>query len=178
VDEYQKRWLKLVASNPGLTRTGLRSKALKIYTFLRRHAPQWLDSNSPPEKINTIVASHVDWAARDEDISSEIPRAAERLLHREPLVRLTRTAILREAGVVWALTKLSRLPETDTQLSRREETRINFAIRRIEYANTRFSPLEQWKLIRAANLRPDLVSNPVVAAALKRALFLAEEGRR
>ena len=170
VDEYQKEWLKVVASNPGVTRTELRSKALKIYTFLRRHAPQWLETNSPPEKINTIVVSHVDWDERDKAISPEIPGAAERLFDREPLVRLTRTAILREAGLVWALAKLSRLPETDAQLSRWEETWINFAIRRIECASTRFSPAEEWKLIRAANLRPDLVSDPAVAAALKRVL--------
>lgn len=117
VVDYENEWLKLAASNPGETRSGLRSKAPRIYTFLHRHVPDWLERNSPRRKVSNLVSSRTDWTARDELISSQIPMAVGRLLIRNPPVRLTRTALLREAGVVWAIKKLSQLPKTESILN-------------------------------------------------------------
>jgi hypothetical protein len=166
VDDYQSRWLKIVASNPGVTRKALRNMAPKLYSFLRRHVPQWLNTNSP-SRTAAVVTSRTNWADRDEKMSSEIPRAARRLLLRVPLIRLTPTAILRESGAVWALTKLRLLPKTESQLKGLAESRINFAVRKIKTVAKQFGPLKRWKLIRLANLRPDLASDPVVSETLQ-----------
>jgi hypothetical protein len=176
VDDYENEWLKLAASNPGETRSGLRAEAPKIYTFLHRHVPDWLERNSPRRMVSNAVSSRTDWPARDELISSQIPMAVGRLLIRNPPVRLTRTALLREAGVVWAIKKLSQLPKTESILNRSEESRVNFAVRRVEVARSQFSNLEPWRLIRLAGLRPDLVSDPRIIDVLSKTLAPGSPG--
>jgi hypothetical protein len=92
----------------------------------------------------------------------------------KPLVRLTRTAIVRETGSMWVLTKLSRLPLTMNALQSIEEDRTDFAVRRIQAVSSAElasgSVLPKWRLIRIANIRPDLLALERVKSAIWRAL--------
>ena len=170
---YQLQWLDLRRNNPHSSRTELRKKSPKLYAFLRRHSLEWLESHSPPRGIPKMVGARSDWPARDVALSREVIDAAERLLKRAPLVRLTKTAILREAGRIWAVDKLGRLPRTQTALKQREEDRMRFAIRRIRHVRMDASRggerIPDWKLIRRANLRADLLPVDAIQDAISQA---------
>ncbi len=160
--ECQSQWLQLQRDHPAYGRTSLRKAAQAVHTFLYRHARHWLEQNSAPRRKPNIVSQHADWKDRDVALSSEVAGAASRLRPRKPLIRLTRTAMLREVGATWALTRLSLLPLTRSALERLEEDRVQFAVRRIqavsstEMASGSIPP--KWRLIRGANIRSDLLA--------------------
>ncbi|WP_390905469.1 TnsD family Tn7-like transposition protein [Occallatibacter riparius] len=181
VGEYRSQWLQLQRDHPSFARSRLREAAPALYTFLYRHDPLWLGQHSPLPRRSTEVRSPVDWNVRDVALSDEVDRAAERLLLRRPLVRLTFTAMLREASSTWALTKLSRLPLTGSALKLRQESRVDFAIRRIQEVSAAQSlggstPL-RWRLVRAANIRPDLLILKAVEDAIQVALIAQTNSR-
>jgi hypothetical protein len=172
---YQAEWLSLRERNPEASRTELRNLEPKLYSYLLRHARPWLEENFPSARKPRNVQRMVDWPARDLRISQQVAEGRDRLLHRMPPVRLTRTALLREAGYIWALQKLGRLPSTDSVLSSSTETRVAFAVRRIEAVASECNreqnqPVPRWSLIRRANLRPELLLLNDVGSALDRAL--------
>lgn len=171
--QYQSRWLQLQDDHPSYGRTSLRKAAQAVHTFLYRHARDWLEQNSPFRRKPNVVGKRANWKDRDTALSSEVAGAANRLLARKPLIRLTRTAILREAGATWLVTKLALLPLTRRVIERMEEDRIRYAVRRIqavssaEMASGSIPP--KWRLIRAANVRPDLLALKPVETAIRRA---------
>jgi hypothetical protein len=171
--ECQSQWLQLQRDHPAYGRTSLRKAAQAVHVFLYRHDQLWLEEHSPLAVNSDVVHPRADWKVRDVALSSEVNGAAKRLLNQKPLVRLTRTAMLREAGSIWALTKLSRLKLTKSTLERLEEDRAQFAVRRIQAVSSAESEngsiLPKWRLIRLANIRPDLLALKPVKAAIGRA---------
>jgi hypothetical protein len=164
----------LQRDHPAYGRTSLRKAAPGIHTILFRHDRLWLKEHSPFAVNSNVVRPRADWKVRDVALSSEVNLAAKRLLNQKPLVRLTRTAMLREAGSIWALTKLPRLKLTKSTLEHLEEDRAQFAVRRIQAVSPAESEnelvLPKWRLIRIANIRPDLLRLEPVKTAIERAL--------
>jgi hypothetical protein len=174
ISQAKSEWLQLCLHWPEASRTQLRKLRPDLYTALYRHARTWLKENSPlPTRSHGHVV--VDWAQRDREIEGRIPDAASRLRQRIPPVRVTPTALLREAGAVWAIGKKLRLmPKTQTYLQREAESRTQFAIRRIEAVaaanTTNGAELPLWVVARKAGLRPEIKNDPSVESALKRRL--------
>jgi Tn7-like transposition protein D len=175
IDDRKSQWLALRAESPNASRTALRDASNAAYTFLRRHAPEWLELNSPTPQPRRSDLIRVDWPARDAQIALEVRAAAGTLAAIRPPLRLTRTAILREADHLWiAPEKLSKLPRTDTLLNHLAEGRVSFAIRRIQHTVAEIAlndeSAERWKIIRSAGLRSEMLENPKVAKALEEAV--------
>jgi hypothetical protein len=170
VDECKDLWLKLRNEHPAATRTTLRKALPPVHAVLRRHASDWLEQNSPKPVSPRSDCLRADWKARDIKLIQQVRTAAERLQSRTPLVRLTSTAILREAGCIWAMSsrKFPLLSGTFAALEYLAESRVTFAVRRVYAAAKRAAgPIQQWKLARIAGLRPDLIHNPEVQHALE-----------
>jgi hypothetical protein len=171
--KYRSEWLQLQRDHPAYGRTSLRKAAPGIHAFLYRHDRLWLEEHSPFAVNSNVVRPRVDWKVRDVALSSKVSLAANRLLNQKPLVRLTRTAMLREAGSTWALTKLSRLKLTKSTLEHLEEDRAQFAVRRIQAVLSTESAsglsLPKWRLIRMANIRRDVLALKPVEIAIGRA---------
>jgi hypothetical protein len=181
VQDCQLRWLKLRKRLPQASRSELRAASPGAYLFLHRHARNWLDVNLPASRIPIRREPRVNWFKRDQDISDAVKSAVGRLVSCQPPVRLTRTAILREAGYIWVLSgKLEILPNTREVLNRLVEDRTNFAIRRIDaICHERLrcgKSLPRWQLIRLAGLRPDMLVKPEVQYAFELALRWIAEG--
>ncbi len=170
--QAKSEWLQLQSHQPGANRTQLRKLQPSIYMLLYRHARTWLEEHSPvPARSNCRVA--VDWAQRDCEIEGRIPDAAQRLRQSVPPVRLTPTALLREAGAVWAIgKKLQLMPKTGACLRRESESRVEFAVRRIEAVAAQYrgknADASSWLIARKAGLRPEIMKDPSVDLALKR----------
>jgi hypothetical protein len=168
VDQCKYLWKKLADELPGATRTGMRRLLPAVYASLRRHAAVWLKNNSPEPLPNTSEKTRIDWEARDSIFAKKAQVAAENLMSRVPPVKLTPTAILREAQCIWAIPrKLPLLPMTLEALARLAEDRVSFAVRRIHaVAEAEGAALPRWQLERKAGLRPDLIRNPEIQLAL------------
>lgn len=170
MSQAKSEWLQLRLRQPEDRRTQLRKLRPDLYTALYRHARTWLEENSPlPGRNNCHVA--VDWAQRDCEIEGRILDAASRLRKFAPPVRLTLTALLREAGVVWAIgKKLQMMPKTQACLQRETESRTQFAIRRIKAVaaayNMNGADVPLWVVARKAGLRPEVMKDSSVENAL------------
>jgi hypothetical protein len=174
VEAYRTRWLATLKRYPHASRTELRTIQPAAYVFLRRYDSNWLLLNNPPEvKINN-PRLRVNWATRDRQLAKEVRRCGLRLLALLPPVRLTRTAILREAKCIWVNSqKLRLLPSTRAILARIVEGRLAFALRRIaavaQYSAETGKPLKVWQISRMSGLREDLVGHPFIRNALRKA---------
>lgn len=175
LNTYKTAWLRLRRRLPGASITDLRKVAPAVYAFLRRHSREWLNEHRPPRRRNKPAQRRVDWFERDANIAMQLDSAAERLLLVVPPIRLTKTAILREAGVAWACgRKRELLPTAHAKLSGLVEDRIGFAIRRIDATRTAVQNcgvrIPRWRLIRLAGLRPDLAATRYIREALDEAM--------
>jgi hypothetical protein len=181
IDEYKAKWLMLCYQGPDVNRTQLRKLGPRYHALLRRYARGWLEEHSPPRQIPNQVRSRVDWTERDRAISKDLTVAAQGLFLVQPPVRVTRTAILCKARLSWVFGKLKWLPTTAARLASIEESRIDFACRRIRIIAGEWSrndiPVPRWRLIRAANLRPDLLNCKKVVEAIAFALRSLNGGR-
>lgn len=171
----KQEWLALRSELPAAHTSQLRIARPDLYAFLQRHESAWLHQNSP-ERARPKQSSRVDWSERDHRIANEVEAAAVRLKECNPPVRLTATALLREAGFIWVVgKKLKSMMTTQLVLSRHVESRRDFALRRIEAVVARFSeqsePLPYWSLVRSAGLRPDLLRDQKIQDKM-RALIL------
>ncbi len=169
VDSYKAQWLRFYHENPTATRTILRKAQPATYSFLRRHAAKWLEENSPRPVLPRLVRLRVDWKARDVVLSKKVKAAAAILTSRKRPVRLTRTALLREADCLWAFPrKAELLPSTCAALKANTEDRVTFALRRVRAASELSNgPLPKWKLLRNAGLRPDLAHDADIQRAVE-----------
>ncbi len=175
IDVRKSQWLALRAESPDARRTALRKANDATYTFLWRHAREWLELNSPFPKIPIGNNRRVNWQARDRNIAKEAEAAHARLRNWSPPVRATRTAIMREAGFPWvSKKKLALLPLTERFLQASIEDRVAFALRRImQVSQSRVAcgePIQEWELVRISGLRSDLAQQPQVKDALQKAL--------
>jgi hypothetical protein len=175
-ERYKSDWLNTCARMPDAGRSQLRKLRPAAYAFLMRHQRTWLELNSPPARKVIYRRETVDWAARDQELAIEVNSAGERLRGWIPPVRLTRTAILREAQCVWALRKtLPRIPRTAQALDQLKESRPEFTVRRIsavlKHCLESNQILPTWKIALLSGLRPDMTQEPSVRLTLSEARF-------
>lgn len=154
-------WLALRAQHPQTGRKGLRSLAKADYVWLYRHDRDWLLTNLPPARSRKRSGKpRVNWAMRDRDLAARIlPAALEIRECAGKPVRVTVSAIGKKLGVLVLLQKkLAKLPKTRANLERVLETRKDFQVRRVQLAalalEQRGEPLNPWRIIREAGLRP------------------------
>jgi hypothetical protein len=170
------RWIELRRRFPEASITQLRIMEPALYMSLWRRDKQWLELNSP-HRSNRPPGGPVrtDLDVRDSTIAAAIRLAGKSLLKTQPLVRLTRTALLREANSLWVSSKkICNMPKTSLALDANVESRVAFAVRKVNYAanDLRARGIEcvEWRLVRTANLRPDLAKHVLVKNSISNAL--------
>jgi hypothetical protein len=159
--DRRARWTGLRLAFPDAGRKALRSLAQSDYTWLYRHDLEWLYKNMPPPMPSMRSSqSRVNWAQRDWRLASKVVAAAKNLRSMvDKPVRVTVSAVGKAMGTLFLLqNRLGKLPHTEQQLRIACEDRDRFDLRRVKLAVERLGvemvPLEVWRVVRAANLRP------------------------
>jgi predicted DNA-binding protein YlxM (UPF0122 family) len=157
----RKRWLSLLVSNPGLTRTELRRRAPTDFSWLYRCDRGWLYMRLPkPLPNNRYVEQRVDWAERDQTIPEEVIQAAAEIRQSpgKPL-RVTRTAIAKRTGhgTIIDQGSLANLPKTKAVLDSVVESVEEFQVRRVRYVvgllRKEEKPLVAWLIAIRAGIQ-------------------------
>lgn len=173
--ECRTIWSVAVATQAAEGAKCLRQQAPAVYMWLYRHDRAWLQAHTPPRRsVSPHSSGRVDWNERDQKLAQAVEEAAQRLrLRLGAPVRLSRSALARETGqsdVIFQ--QLGRLPQTAAIFTQVSESRIAFAVRRVQLAATRYLAEgdipSRWRLERRAGIgrltKVDAVARAVTAA--------------
>jgi hypothetical protein len=135
--EYRNDILTTRKKNRTANRSLLRKLLPHAYDWLYRHDKEWLFDHMPLSG-RTPPAPFRDYDSLDSQLSNEV-RVTVTTLRSSPdrPIRLTRTAIAKHMGkqrFILDKKRMAKLPLTTTALIEKEETYIDFAIRRIRLA--------------------------------------------
>jgi hypothetical protein len=154
----RREWMFAMRQSPQAELKTLRRQFPRLYASLCKHDSEWLKTNRPPKRKRGRRVSSVDWKKRDAKFEIRVRDTASRLLllPGKPK-RVTKTAIARDLRQVTLLQqKLTKLPRTAKMLSAVEESREEFAIRRIRWAADSYMRIHEvpkrWELTQKANV--------------------------
>ncbi len=160
LSDYKNRILTNIASNPSATRTEIRNMCKKEYTFVYRKDKEWLYEKLPigTKRINHNIL--VDWSKRDNEFLFIVKNKYEELMDSEEPIRITKSSIGREVGILTALEKnIDKLPNTEKYLNETIETVEEFQIRRckkiINNKMDKGEPIKIWEIQRIAGIRSE-----------------------
>ena len=141
---FRKLLLLALKKHPTTTRTTLRTKLLppRVYEWLVHHDLGWLEPHLPSPSRTGRPIYVVDMSGEDLKLSMEVRQSAAKLknISGKP-IRITKTIIGKDLNKVRILCSnaiLAKLPLTATALIESLETRVEFAIRRINWATDCF----------------------------------------
>ncbi|MBW4540404.1 MAG: TnsD family transposase [Myxacorys chilensis ATA2-1-KO14] len=181
LESYRAEWLAARRDSPALGRTVLKNQFQRVYIWLRRNDPEWLEANMPPKKQVASPFLRVNWENRDVELAEAVKLASANLYNLAGRPRqVTATAISRELGQLALIQKHSdKLPCTSKALSELAETRESFALRRVQWVldccmQEGVCP-PRWRFIRRAGLRPEIELLPSVENAISKALVILEQ---
>jgi Tn7-like transposition protein D/TniQ len=176
---YREQLLSALRQQPEATRTMLRKSVKVAYRWLWEHDRDWLAQQLPSRRKPLGAVSHADWAGRDARLAREVRRAAVTLksLPEKP-VRVVKREIARYLGEYYLLSNSNcpaKLPLTFTTLNEVVETRTDFALRRIRWAEERLREedgvLTFAKVARRAGIDHQMWYVPEVKAAIEAVLI-------
>jgi len=177
--EYRSKWVSAMKPRREITLKALRRKLPREYAWLRQNDSEWLERHKPrPQRRNQPTAG-IDWKRCDAEYAAAVRVAASRLKEAPGRpVQVTRTAIGRALGAITLLRqKLHKMPLTARAMAGVIETRVEYAVRRIQWAGecfTRERALPRpWQLMQRANVYR-LRSVPEVKSAVDATLCLLE----
>jgi len=130
---YRQEWLSTQQEYPGAGITSLRRREPRLYDWLAKYDPEWLNQNTPRLRPEF---SCVDWDARDQQLAGDVARSARRLKARPGRpTRITLNMIIKETGCTRSLwDRLCRLPLTARVLEEVLETLEDVYLRRVKWA--------------------------------------------
>lgn len=143
LEAYRQEWLELRRRFPSASRMELERRAPSAVKALKRYDANWLAAHQPPKAPTPrSVGSHVDWAARDDEMAREVREGAERLRSApgKPS-RVTLFAIARGTSnpeLVLRRSHRARLPKLAQALKDVLESREAAARRRLAWAAEEF----------------------------------------
>jgi hypothetical protein len=173
--ENRMKWSLAIKQNTKITMKRLRQKLPRVYAWLVKNDTLWLKSHKPSSQKRVKAPSGVDWKRRDAVLAVKVRSAASILKNATGRpVHVTKTAIGRKLGIIPLLQqKIERMPLTAQVLASVVESRDDFAVRRVwwaekRYLRERFLPA-RWQLLLRANVY-SLRENPQVKQAIDVAL--------
>ena len=172
VRAYRREWQALRRAHPKWGRSQMFKQP--VGRWLRRHDRDWVDRHLPPIKRER---RRVDHTSQDRAYANQVANIAQVLLSApgKP-IRVCRVSICRALGAP-TLAKTDRIalfPQTNAQILKHQETRLQFAIRRIPWFISK--KLEEGKSINRSTIRasigddPQITRHPDFVAALDVAL--------
>jgi len=164
-----------VSAQPEAGVKNIRLHKKATYARLYRKDRIWLRKNTPLKKIKIVNRNRVNWTERDLTTSNAVSIAADELKNQPGYPKWrTRAALIHQSKFNNVIEKhIDRLPRTAQVLSELAETRIEFAVRRVQfvieqYVINGYHP-KRWELVRAANVNR-LLDNSEIQIALEQAI--------
>jgi hypothetical protein len=138
IDQYRQEWLLILKNNPGPSPHPLQPKCGRyVCRWLNMHDSEWLAAHPAPRRKKQRPRRQVDRHARDAAIA-KLVKAAAKLLKGTPgkPVKITKTLIAKgiENGSK-LLNQLDQMPRTRRAIKGVVETRLQFAERRLWWAD-------------------------------------------
>jgi len=176
---YRGQLLSALRRQPEATRTMLRKGVKMAYRWLWEHDRDWLAQQLPSRRKPLGSVCHANWAGRDARLAQEVRRAAVTLKSSsEKPVRVVKREIARYLGEYYLLGNSNcpaKLPLTFTALNEVAETKTDFALRRIRWAEERLREEEGTltfaKVAQRAGISHQMWYMPEVKAAIEAALI-------
>lgn len=181
---YREQLLSALRLQPGATRTMLRESVKMAYRWLWEHDRDWLAQQLPSRQKPLGSLRHADWAGRDARLAQDVRRAAADLKSKpEKPVRVVKREIARYLEEFHLLSDndcVPKLPLTFTTLNEVVETKTDFAIRRIRWAEERLreegGALTFAKVAQRAGINHQIWYVPEVKATIEAALISLQPG--
>ncbi|MGP3783400.1 TnsD family transposase [Paenibacillus sp. 1A_MP2] len=150
---YREQLLKGIKQYPNESRTQIRGRFQREYTYLYRHDKEWLFKQLPRIRTMGKPKAIVDWEARDLEYLSKVKELYKELIMLNKPVRITISIVGKRLGILSNLEKhLHRLPQTKQFLDEITETAQQFQIRRcckiIDQMLQKQEPVSLWKVQR------------------------------
>lgn len=160
LNDYKNCILSNIARYPIATRTEIRNMCKKEYIFIYRNDKKWLYDKLPIQTKKINPHALVDWNKRDNELLFIIKNKYEELMDRDEPIRITKSIIGRELGILTALEKnIDKLPNTERYLNEIIETVEDFQIRRckkiIINKIDKGEPIKRWEIQRIAGIRSE-----------------------
>jgi hypothetical protein len=154
-EKRRMMWLDQRREWPHSSVTEIRGKCYAGYTWLYRNDIDWLRQHSPSPSLRPDVQRcQVNWNMRDRILVDICVMAAYCIILRQGKPKLlSRTSVCSGSGYYPVIVQHpGQLPLTTWVLSQIAETRLEFALRRIEWAAQEFFAAriapERWQLVR------------------------------
>ncbi len=74
LQQYRQQLLEGMQQYPNDSRTQIRERFKREYTYLYRHDREWLLKHLPKKRRQTCANTIVDWSARDNDYCAKIKK--------------------------------------------------------------------------------------------------------
>jgi hypothetical protein len=168
----KKEWLSAREANPCLGRQQLRKRFSGLYAAIYRSDRSWLLSHQPKRRTYADRPSRVNWRERDVAFESRVQEVAHLILSdSERPRRVSATALCAKLGAAWIERHRRKLPRTWLAIKRASESRVTFAIRRVNLVAKKLlregkgAPF--WQIRQAAGLRREIACLPIVERAIQ-----------
>jgi hypothetical protein len=132
---YKREWILVRESNPNAARNELINIANFLCQWLRKNAPEWIESHLPPAIKGKPKKNRIRWKSVDPRLAATIRSKAKKIRNRlgRP-IRVSITALIREVGHrAWIEKKLEKLPLAAKALGESLESMESYLIRRVEW---------------------------------------------
>jgi hypothetical protein len=162
--QWRQEWLKLLDEVPNRSKNLARKKNPGLYQKLSYYDRDWFNTHSKSRTEITILP-RVDWQDRDESWAPKLRAAALKIRSAVPLRRITRAAMISEAGLDPSaiLQKLDRLPACRSALHECTETFDDYYERRLRTTMAKAcqlgETLKQTQLLRRCSLTDKRLSS-------------------
>lgn len=179
IREKRRAWLSTMERNPKLSMKSLRGELPRVYAWLLKYDGDWLKAHRPARPKQGRANASVDWGRRDAKLALAVrSKAAELLNTPGKPVFLSKTAICNSLGIKTLLRqKIGKLPRTAEALAAAAESRVDYAVRRVQWAARCYIEEEsfphRWQLVIRANVYR-WMSYPQVEEALDAAVEMFE----
>jgi hypothetical protein len=136
LESYKQEWMLVRETNPDATRNELMKFANFLYLWLRKNAPEWIESHLPPAIKERPKKNLIQWKSKDLKLATKI-RSKANMIRNHPgrPVRVSITALIREVGHrAWIEKQLNKLPLTAKALAESLESVESYLLRRVKWA--------------------------------------------
>ncbi|TVP13684.1 TnsD family Tn7-like transposition protein [Shewanella sp. KCT] len=168
VKAHRDEWVKLMAEHPDCGVKKLRKLNLggRVYAWLYRNDYSWLMRHCPEKEIAIESLRDVDYSRWDRENVNALTAIYENVVQVEGRPRLTASHLIQQLPRANSVQKhLVDLPLTKQWLDLHAESLEDYQIIRLksayQYLLEQNQTIKRWKLIRAANIREELVTERI-----------------
>lgn len=168
IKAHRNEWVKLMAEHPDCGVKKLRKLNLggRVYAWLYRNDYPWLMRHCPEKEIAIECLRDVDYPSWDRENVNALATIYENVVQVEGRPRLTASHLIQQLPRANSVQKhLVDLPLTKQWLDLHAESLEDYQIIRLksayQYLLEQNQTIKRWKLIRAANIREELVTERI-----------------